>query len=308
MDAFEHETKIKMNLSRSEDSAIERAIAKNWGDFDKKRKRNSYYQAHAEMYMREMNKIFDPKYRDFVETVSTTNFRNVMLFVEKVLRDHLALFEDWGRYKAEVPMVFGSVRNPLSHPMHYFQGAKQAIYGHGSFGLSFVENHSELAVATIRQAVEVRLRNAFGLIGKVRQSDGAFHPVALSVLLDVLTDHKDGIDTAIPLHNLVRVNGWANISLHHGFRDYAWTAPRVVDYLCDFLIGRPADTKGFSVNSGIKLSKEEFCNIRSELREKIEGSDEDELEGKFVAEFRDVENCEVVFTDSEGTLREPDPT
>ena len=302
MDAFEHETNIRLNLSRSEDSAIERAIAKNWGDYDKKRKCDSYYQAHAEMYLHEMNKIFDPKYREWVEKVSTTNFRDVMLFVEKVLRDHLALFENWGRDKAGVPMVFGSVRNPLSHPMHYFQGAKQTIYGHGSFGLSFTENHSELAVATIRQAVEVRLRNAFGLIGKIRQSDRAFHPVALSVLLDVLSGHKDEIDTPIPIHNLMRINGWANICLHYGFRDYAWTAPRVVDYLCDFLIGRPPDAQGFSVDSGIRLSENEFLNIRNELTEKIEGSGEDEVESEFVAEFRDMDICDVVLTDSDGTL------
>ena len=76
----------------------------------------------------------------------------------------------------------------------------------------------------------------------------------------------------------------------------------MLDYLCDFLIGRLPDATGFSVNSGIKLSEDEFFSIRNELREKIERSDESDVEGKFVAEFRDVKDCEVVLTSSDGTL------
>ena len=55
--------------------------------------------------------------------------------------------------------------------MAFYQGARQTIYGHGSFSLSFIDNHADLATATIRQAIEIRICRAFGIMGKVRKSD-----------------------------------------------------------------------------------------------------------------------------------------
>lgn len=54
----------------------------------------------------------------------------------------------------------------VGHIHAFFFGAQQTISGHGSLGLSFAENHSDIVIGTIRQALEISLRPAFGIAGR----------------------------------------------------------------------------------------------------------------------------------------------
>ena len=60
--------------------------------------------------------------------------------------------------------------------MAFHQGSRQTIYGHGTFNLSFADNHSDVAIGTIRQLVEIRLRRATGIMWKTSAADNAIHP------------------------------------------------------------------------------------------------------------------------------------
>ena len=293
---FRHETGIKVNPSSNFDARIEAALAKSWGDDSKKIQTDTYYKAHAEMFVSEMDKILAnvPKCCEYAE--AEFRFGNVIRFVQRVLMDHLVLFEHWGSRRAEVPGVFGVARNEWTHPVNFYHGAKQIIYGHGSFSLTFSDNHSEIAVATVRQALEVRLRGAFGFIGKESKSNNAFHPVPLSMLLEVLSRNKKAIVTPIPIHNLIRINNWANLLLHSGVREYAWTLPRVLDYLRSWLVGGDKAGDSWTVDSGIQVSKEIFDEIQDEVREQIEGTGADGIPSPFKAILLNASECAVVIS------------
>ena len=58
-------------------------------------------------------------------------------FARKVLMDSVLLFEHWANYHAKVPGVFGIGKVESEHIMHFFQGARQTVYGHGTFNLRF---------------------------------------------------------------------------------------------------------------------------------------------------------------------------
>ena len=293
---FRHETGIKVNPSSNFDTRIETALAKSWGDDSKKIQTDYYYKAHAEMFVTEMDELLARVPKCCEDAEAEIRFGNVVRFVRRVLMDHLVLFEHWGTRRAEVPGVFGVVRNEWTHPVNFYHGAKQIIYGHGSFRLTFSDNHSEIAVATVRQALEVRLRGAFGFIGK-ESKDNAFHPVPLSMLLEVLSRNKTEIDTPIPIHNLVRINNWANLLLHSGVREYAWTLPRVLDYLRSWLVGGDKAGASWTVDSGIRVSKKAFDEIQNEVREQIEGTGADGIQPPFKAILLDASECAVVISE-----------
>ena len=159
--------------------------------------------------------------------------------------------------------------------MAFYQGACQTIYGHGSFNLSFIDNHADLATATIRQAIEIRLRRAFGIMGKVRKSDDSFHPINLSEVLDAIDAHKSGVNFPVRFENIKRINGLANLYLHGGLKLYAWCPPRVLQFLRVFLIGGPAPGWTQHSHAGVECDPTTFNAIRDLIRHRHEGPDFD---------------------------------
>ena len=299
--AFRHETSITVNPEGDSHNRIGAALPKSWADYGRKIKSDKYYKTHAEMFVNEMNMIVSRVPREYNDPSAEVAFGNVHRFVRRVLFESVVLFRDWEDRRANVPGVFGAGRSESTHLVNFYHGARQTIYSHGSFGLSMGDNHSELAVATIRQAVEIRLRRAFGLIGKESVSDGAFHPVPISELLAVLSNHATEVKTPIPLYNLVRINSWANLLLHSGMRDYVWTQPRVLDYLRPLLVGGETVNDIRTVNSGIRLTRSSFDTIQQTLKSCIERVTEPGSSSRFRAVLLGAPECDVVFENDSPT-------
>jgi hypothetical protein len=187
-----------------------------------------------------------------------------------------------------MPGVFGIGKNPVEHIMAFYQGARQTIYGHGSWGLSFADNHADLATATIRQGIEVRLRRAFGVFGKVRKSDDSIHPVPLSDLLDAIDVHKSTVTFPVRFENIKRINGWTNMYLHAALKLYAWCPPRALAFIREFLLGRQTHGSSHSSKAGVILDAVTFDKIRDAIRTKHESSD-------FELQLPPADVCDVVI-------------
>ena len=293
--AFQHETGITLNPASHADTRIGAALPKSWSDYGKKVEDDAYYRAQAEMFLIEMDKIVSRVPRESTDPEAGFAFGNVLRFVRHVLLDSVVLFEHWGSRRAGVPGVFGIGKNESTHLVNFYHGARQTIYGHGSFGLSFSDNHSELAVATIRQAVEIRLRRAFGLIGKTSLHDGSFHPVALSELLEVVADMNADVRAPVPFHNVVRINSWANLLMHSGMRHYAWAPPSVLDYLRPLLVGGDNANGIWTVDSGIRLTRTSFNAIRAAVKANVESFTPPQTKRRFEVVLLDAADCDVVL-------------
>lgn len=260
VDAFTEETGLKIRSNLSADSLISAAIPRSLADLDKKAQGDAFYIAHANWFLAEMDYII----RRAPHSQGSANefaYGNLLRFVESVLFDSYVLFEHWGGMRAGVPGVFGAAKNHVEHVMHFAQGVRQIIYGHGTFGLSFVENHSDLATATIRQMLEIRLRRAFGVIGKKSKHDGSFHPIGLSVLLAAVETQRTAVHFQVRFENLTRINSWANLYLHGGLKLYAWMPPRVLSSIWQFVVG----TAHGGSKAGVTLSQSAFDAIRAEV-------------------------------------------
>ena len=182
------------------------------------------------------------------------------------------------------------------------------IYGHGTFGLSFNDNHSDTSIATIRQLVEIRVRRATGVMWKTAVVDNAVHPIALSDIFDAIDANRQG--THFPLHfdNLRRINSWANIYLHSGMRiaSYTWSPPRILNYLRPFALGEVQPGAGHRMHSGVRMTREAFGSIRSLIADNQSGRPRrrwwcviDQLcqrPAKFNMFFYGPEQCDVIFT------------
>ena len=272
IEAFTAEVGVKLNVKTDAGARLNAALPKGLPDYAKKAADPAFYRSNAEWFLLEMDQIIASVPRESDEPDATFPYGNVLRFVQHVLLDSVVLFADWGNHCAPQPKSYGMVKNEATHLVQLFHGARQIIYGHGSFGLSFVENHSDIAIGIIRQSVELRLRRAFGLQGK--ELDGVLYPVPLLELLNAIDAAGAGIELPVPFAEIKRVNGWANVSLHGGLKAYAWAPPRVLDHLRPFLIGGPSVNGRLTVNAGVAATQSAFEAVRSALVRQIKGQDE----------------------------------
>lgn len=283
VDAFSQETGLTIRSGLHGDTLVAAAVPKSINDLDRKAQGDAFYRAQAAWFLQEMD-VLVLRAPHSQGPAHEIQYGNLMGFVRNVLFDSYLLFEHWAQ-KAGVPGVFGARKNHVEHVMHFAQGVRQVIYGHGTFGLSFADSHSDLATATIRQMLEIRLRRGFGIVGKKSKTDGSFHPVGLSVLLDAIGQHRLGVHLPVRFENISRINSWANLYLHAGLKIYAWMPPRVVSYLWHFVVG----TVHGGSKAGITLGQATFDAIRHEVRRQTDNA-------SYEAILDDQQDCDAIIT------------
>ena len=297
VEAFEDVTGIRLNVETSADQRMGAAVPKSFRDYERKLTDKAYYRALGELFIEEMDSVVRRVPRDSEDPTTAVLYGNLIRFIKPIFFDSRYLFEAWGTFLSEPQVSFGLGKSPLTRSVGFYHGALQIIYGHGTFGLSFADNHSDLAMATIRQAVEIRLRHAFGVIGRERINDGTIHPVAVSTIIDAIAEHADEVDLSIPIEHVRRINHWANLHMHTGMRHYSWVPPRVLKYLRPLLVGRDGSHGGWSVNSGIRLSRTSFEAIRENLESQIAAKEAGDADSKYRAAFWGKQHCTVVLVD-----------
>lgn len=287
--AFSRETGLSLWLSHNEDGIVEAAIPKSYRDAEKKFAGDAFYRAHATWFVKEMDRIIDAVPREACHPSMESAYGDVMAFARKVVIDSVVLFEHWGHFRMGVPGVYGIHKNPFEHIMAFYQGSKQIIYGPGSWKLSYSDNHSDLAIATIRQAVELRLRRGFGIMGKMRTVDDTIHPIPLSEILDAVDSQKNNITFPVKFDNISRINGWCNMYMHTGIKPYTWCPPRILKFLENFLLGGTAPGYYHTDKAGIVVSRQAFDAVRDLIRQKHE-------ENGFTLPLMASHDCLVVIT------------
>lgn len=214
--------------------------------------------------LEEVDSIVSRVPRDCPDPEAAFRFGNVLRFVDHVLFDSVVLLEHWAR-SCQVPGVFRVGKNEVEHMHTFFFGAQKTIYGHGSFGLSFVENHSDIVIGTIRQALEIRFRRAFGVAGRFSESSNMFEPVPLSALFEAIRPFERQITSEVPFATLRRVNGGANMYMHGAIKLPVWTPPRVLSRLKPLLLGG-----GRKRRDGLSMPKAVYDGVRQRLMDKYD--------------------------------------
>ena len=195
VETFEDVTRIRLNIGTSADQRIGAALPKSFRDYERKLTDKAYYRALGELFIEEMDSMVRRVPRESEDPTTTVLYGNLIRFIKPIFFDSRYIFQEWGTFLSEPQVSFGLGKSLLTRSVGFYHGALQIIYGHGTFGLSFADNHSDLAMATIRQAVEIRLRHAFGVVGKERVNDGTIHPVAVSIIILITTQAKRNLSS-----------------------------------------------------------------------------------------------------------------
>ncbi|WP_298372558.1 hypothetical protein [Azospirillum sp.] len=269
----------------SDDWLITTGISSTEADYEKKIRKIDYYRVNAFWFQKEIEQIIKTIPND--ESYKTLNiaYGQVLSFVDSLVKDSLVLLRECASLRSGLNEA-GFHKNPVTRLDEFYVSARYLVYGSFAVG-----HHSDVSISVIRQALEIRLRRALGVIAKVDTS-GIQHPISLSEIIAVLEPFGSKIDIKIPISSLKRINGWANMYLHSGLKEYAWVSPRVLEYLADFLLGGDS-APGYvsTVNSGVIMDEKTFQEIRMEI--------ERNCAPKFKLFALDPERCALVIKKNE---------
>lgn len=198
--------------------------------------------------------------------IAVYNYYNLL---REILFDLVLFIQDYKTtIKKEELGKFSVEKNLFQRDFTLYQLLPQVIFGQVSFH-SFIEREPFVSIAIIRQIVELRTRKAFGIMGVYDKDKDSFEPLPLSLIFDEIKKYQSEIDFAVPLENIIRINGWSNIYLHSGMKDYTWTIIFVYRYLHELIKGRK-DGGSWSANSGIRLTEETLEKVSKGLEKMLQ--------------------------------------
>lgn len=184
----------------------------------------------------------------------------------EIMRYARILLEDAAREIAAVNGFFGAWRRKRETSFEIFKGAEQIVYGTYS-GMTHVDRSPYAPVAVLRTAIELRLRDAFGvysLVDPARQDD--LVPVDMSTLFAAIQKQQSKIDFEVDIHDVWKIYRWSNFYLHAGFRDYPWVAGFLLQYLRPIFVGTDRPINGLlSIDSGVRMGRATWHAVRAEV-------------------------------------------
>lgn len=120
------------------------------------------------------------------------------------LREPVAMLEVAHTELRGMAGVYGDYRNTTETSFEIYQAALQAIDGQFS-GMTFVDLAPFAPIATLRTAIELRMRRAFGVQSYLDPCNLRVDPIGLSRLFEVLSQHRNAIQFAVPLADIARI-------------------------------------------------------------------------------------------------------
>lgn len=249
IDCFEKETQLQIRaVNRKDGALVEQGFPKNINEYDTKVAWDQYYVSNGLIALKEIDRLVK-SYPPSTTKVPEIMYVNGIGLVRHLLLDTLILIDDWATFKQHLPGLMGVGKNRYEHALAIYHSALQVVYGNCS-PLSFSDNHSDTSINQLRMAIEVRLRRGFGIVAKQNLS-GALVPLPLSEVIAAIKQHRASIMFSVPFEHVERLYGWANIYMHAGFKQYAWSPVYALHYLRPFILGG-AYAGGTSVHAGVR--------------------------------------------------------
>lgn len=256
--------KLKRLPSICDDQIIKQILAKSPNDNEKKLTTKTYYVSNVIAYLKTINSLLS---EDFIanfskpfegdESLIVYNYHRI---VQNLLFDSLVLLNEYSQNVENKPPIYQCGKSNKQHNLTIYKSLRQSIYGQSSFHSS-INVQPDLSISIIRQLVELRIRRAFGILAWYDNSKSSIEVMPMNSLFEIIKKYKDDIEFSMPFDCLIRVYGWSNIFLHSGIKDYSWKHIFVTDYLNEFALGKPANSSGLNVYSGIALEQMVLDNV-----------------------------------------------
>ncbi|MCZ6690967.1 MAG: hypothetical protein O7H41_15360 [Planctomycetota bacterium] len=242
---------------------IEQVVPRSNADLAGKLQGPLYYHGSLAVFFRVIEQFLSRETIALLESnpssLAVRNYRD--LFVD-LLTDAVGLLCEYDRFLGSSSIRGYVSRRSSIHPVNLYHFAKQVIVGQAS-GHAFADRQPYVSVAIIRQLIELRLREAFGIFSRapVNQPQSAL-PIMMRSILDAARPFQSQMDLSVTLPNLDRIYSWTNMFIHYGERAtvHIWVPLYVLEYLRHFALGR--STNGYNADHGVVVERTALDGIR----------------------------------------------
>lgn len=275
IDCFTRLLDIKNIEMKTEDKIVEVTIPKTMKDLSKKVKEKEYYTGHLCCIQWVFEKFFSPsfvlnykKHKGTDELVTYNYFKTInalLLDMKYLIKEYIDNFAFQDAKLSRISSMLGKSYYEDHFDLH--NAIMQQIYGQSSFH-SASDKNPFIAKALIRQVVEFRVKRGLGIWGYIKDN-GDIYGISLSELLKQIKKlKKKGVEIPIDIDNMIRINGWCNLYVHSGFKDYFLSLIFISEYIRQFI--KSEDGK-YDRNSGLKITKNALDIIKKKLRKSRKG-------------------------------------
>lgn len=261
---------IKKFQKRTNDDLIEGILVLTDKEKQKRLLDNNYYMCNAICAYEMLKKIFTVKLLNVLKSenvprIISHNYchilRYFLLDIDQLINQYQNSIKENYEYKASVS------RN--IHTMSLHNILRQSLFGQVSIH-SFADVEIDASIAVIRQMIELRIRRAFGVIAVVDKG-GNIKPLEMTRVFETLNKYKESIQFPMKLSSIERIYKWANLYIHSGKGDYAWTPYFIECFLRDFSFGELKADKSWSFKNAIKTTEKTLNLIQQEvIQSKVE--------------------------------------
>jgi len=265
---------FEMNsLPNTRDTQIaEQIFYRNLNDRNNKFEQKVYYVSNTICFLKCTRNILSEDFLEFFRNYNPSKndlmVYNYFQLFQQLLYDSMILLELYEEdILGEKSRNINVWKNPIQHNLTLYHNLKQAIFGQ----LSFHANRNleiDFSVTRIRNMIELRLRQAFDVMGACHSSTNSFVPIQLDDILEVLKKFQDDFEIDVPIHIIRRVYSWANIYVHAGIKDFTWKPLFILEYFKTLMSGSKRDGK-LNADNGIRISEDTFNKIRQSIESSI---------------------------------------
>lgn len=259
---------LKRFPKRSEEQLIMASIATTPNEISKKLKQKQYYSCNAQCAYTVITRIFTQELYNLLSSESCIdavrrNYEHILLWLLLDISDIANAYQwemkDNKKYRYNVGKT-------IQHTMPFHQILRQTLFGQFSYN-SFSDMEISYSTSVIRQLIELRIRRAFGIICFV-DNDGSIIPISFSIILEVLKEFQNEIKFPINLSTIEKIYTWSNMYIHSGLKDFTWIPYSIEYILRPLTFGNKNEDGSWSIDNGIKTSKETIEKIKSRIIEK----------------------------------------
>lgn len=155
------------------------------------------------------------------------------------------------------------------NPLHMMNGELHSVlYGHHT-PLSTLKFRVFPAIPTLRIMIEVKIRNAFGIIALKNKQSGTLDPINLSKIFEAVKKYVKSKDVQfnVDFQNLIKIYKWSNLYVHSGFKGFLWYPFIFEMYLKPFFNGDNVKLPNnrWNKKAGILIKKDALPKIQKDI-------------------------------------------
>lgn len=255
--------------------AVRQGLATTANEQSQCLKRQQYYHANMVMFVEEAARycrVISSATLDSSAPFCNATTKELHEGLGSLLLGLQAFFEQSAHFLLDCPGVYNAWSKQRAMPFEIFKAAEQTAYGRYSI-LTHMDRAAFGAVASIRVAIETRLRRAFGVFSFWDPSCNRAEPISVSRLLEAIETTCPNAAFDVDRHDVAKIYRWSNFYLHAGWVDFPWTSGYVIQYVRPLFSGKNRPDGSWSIHNGITVPRAEWeaLQVRFELDGKARG-------------------------------------